>query len=147
MSGALIKYPYGYNTNSTTFNPNVWSLEPWKRSEPIDANYQRILSMERGLDWDGEGALPITAATCSAAVHFAQLIDERSLRPPDWLAPSTAGAIGFTWRTRNDQLNVQLSSRASTGCIVRRSGSGGSRERECSIPRAIEELSSFLALD
>jgi hypothetical protein len=114
---------------------------------PSDSKNAKIMSMKRGPNWDGEGALAITEATCRIAVHFGQLVDARSLRAPSWIAPSTTGAIGFTWRTPENQLNVQVLSVGRTGCIVRRSGTQGRYQRKCSVNAAVEELSEFLAMD
>jgi len=107
----------------------------------------KILSMERGGDWDGEGAKPIGALVCKAAALFGDNIYLCSLRPPDSIAPSTRGAIGFTWRTKTDQLNIQVLSLEDTGCVVRRAGSAGRYQRQCSVYAALEELRLFLALD
>jgi hypothetical protein len=113
--------------------------------EPSDSMRDQILSMQWAGDWDGEGAKPITASVCKAAIRFGEEIRRESLPLPDSIAPSTQGAIGFTWRTRSDQFNVQVSSSRKDGCLVRRAGSSGRRSRQCSIPEALQELTSFLA--
>jgi hypothetical protein len=123
-------------------------------SEPVvgdhwtlsSAGREQILSMERGSDWDGEGAREITRDACEAAILFAQLAESRSLRAPDSIGPSTSGAIGFTWKSRAEQINVQVFSLAEHGCLVRRAGTVRSKS-ECSISEAIDNLDSFLALD
>jgi hypothetical protein len=113
----------------------------------LDIRTVKILSMERGSNWDGEGADAITRTVCEAAIFLKQLIDARALRAPDWIAPSTDGAIGFTWRTKSDQLNIQVSSLEKSGCVVRRSGCAGRSEKRCSVYAATTELSSFLGSD
>jgi hypothetical protein len=112
-----------------------------------DPKIARILSMKRARNWDGEGAEAITDATCNAAVYFRRLVEAWSLRAPDWIAPSTAGAIGFTWRTKTEQINVQVQSVGEGGCIIRRSGAAGRFKVKCSIEVAKQQLSPFLASD
>ena len=113
--------------------------------EPCEPMRDQILSMKWEADWDGEGAKPITESVRRAAIRFGEGICQESLRAPDSIAPSTRGAIGFTWRTRSDQFNVQVSSSRKNGCLVRRAGSSGRLSRQCSIPEALQELTSFLA--
>jgi len=126
--------PFSMNTS----NGGTYSFEP---------QLARILSLERGRDWDGEGAQAITMVACQAAVFFGQLINARSFRAPDWIAPSTEGAVGFTWRTKTDQLNIQVLSLQVTGFVVRRAGPAGRYQRQCSVEAALDEVGSFLALD
>jgi hypothetical protein len=114
---------------------------------PAESKTAKILSMERPADWDGEGAHAITKQTCNAAELLDNLVRTASLRPPDGIAPSKDGAIGFTWRTGNEQLNIRVTSRGASGCLVRASGSHGRSSLSCPIVAAIEELRLFLALD
>jgi hypothetical protein len=118
-----------------------------RSSLSLDSRTLRILSMERGSDWDGEGAEAITRMVCEAAVFFKQLTDAGSFRSPDWIAPSTDGAIGFTWRTTSDQLHIEVMSLEKNGCVVHRSGCAGRSEKRCSVYAATTELSSFLDSD
>jgi len=107
----------------------------------------RILSMERAGDWDGEGARPITKEACQAALLFRKLIEINLCRAPDSIAPSTRGAVGFTWRAKSDQMNIQIHSGLEDGCIVRRAGARGRSQDRCSLRVALQELRLFLALD
>src|SRR5262249_48709259 len=113
--------------------------------EPCEPMRDQILSMKWEADWDGAGAKPITGLVCRAAIRFGEGIRHGSLRAPDSIAPSTQGAIGFTWRTKSDPFNVQVSSSRKNGCLVRRAGSSGRLSRQCSIPEALHALTSFLA--
>jgi hypothetical protein len=113
---------------------------------PADSKTAKILSMERSADWDGEGAHAITKQTCAAAELFDNLVRTESLRPPDGIAPSKDGAIGFTWRMAGEQLNIRVTSRGAGGCLVRTSGPRGRSSLSCPIVAAIDEVRLFLAL-
>jgi hypothetical protein len=81
---------------------------------PIDipAEYRdRVLSLQRRRNWDGEGAEPITAAACRAALRFVELV--RSSQPGLALprvAPSVHGAVSLYWRNGEEHLVLKIAS-------------------------------------
>jgi hypothetical protein len=64
---------------------------------------QRIDSLQREEDWDGQGADAITADTCEAALQFVSrvLAIKRDL-PLPFPAPHAYGAVSLRW-TNNDK--------------------------------------------
>jgi len=106
-----------------------------------------IQLMKSPQNWDGEGAKAITQAACEAAMYLDQTIEARSYRPPSSIAPSTTGAIGFTWKGKTGLINVQVTGLGKQDCVINWSRAGGRTPMRCSILEAIVELGSFLALD
>jgi hypothetical protein len=78
----------------------------------IPADYrQRILSLRRRRNWDGEGALPITAAACRAALAFVEkLLLRKSGLPLPRVSPSVHGAVSLYWRNGEEHLIARLGS-------------------------------------
>jgi hypothetical protein len=81
-------------------------------SPDIPAEYRdRVLSLQRRRNWDGEGAEPVTAAACRAALQFVALV--RSSQPGLALprvAPSAYGAVSLYWRNGEEHLVLKIAS-------------------------------------
>ncbi len=114
------------------------------QSDPqCDPMKEKIMSLRHEANWDGEGAQPITNGVCAAAALFLDSVTNRGLPRPENIAPSTSGAIDFTWRLGNEMLNVQVYSLSDLGFFVRRLGTGGRDTLWCSFYEAGNECLSF----
>jgi hypothetical protein len=69
----------------------------------------RIDSLQRGADWDGEGALAISAEACNAAIEFLEMVKQQvpGLPDPGSISPTELGAIAFCWRNGRRVLLVE----------------------------------------
>src|SRR6202035_1927315 len=66
---------------------------------PLPAAFeQRVLSLRREGDWDGQEADAITADTCAAALQFVrQVLAIQPDLPLPFSAPSVYGAVSLRW--------------------------------------------------
>jgi hypothetical protein len=56
----------------------------------------RIDSLQRGADWDGEGALAISAEACNAAIEFLEMVKQQVP------GPNTMDRLYHQWRGDHD---------------------------------------------
>jgi hypothetical protein len=77
---------------------------------PLPAAFeQRVLSLQRGEDWDGQEADAITADTCAAALQFVrQLLAIRPDLPLPLSAPSVYGAVSLRWVNGDRDLAIYV---------------------------------------
>jgi hypothetical protein len=70
---------------------------------------QRVLSLQREADWDGQEADAITAVTCAAALQFVRqvLAIQPDLALP-FSAPSVYGAVSLRWVNGDQDLAVYV---------------------------------------
>jgi hypothetical protein len=123
------------------------SYKIWFEPEPARrALAARILSLESPADWDGDGAKAISRLTCAAASRFYEVAASRSFVAPRSIAPSTDGAVGFTWEGDLGLINIQVYGQGETDCEIRWSRAVNRAPRCCSMNEAIDELGAFLAL-
>jgi hypothetical protein len=70
---------------------------------------QRIRSLEREDDWDGQDADAITADTCEAALQFVrQLLRSKPGLPLPFPAPSAYGAVSLRWVNGDKDLAIYV---------------------------------------
>jgi len=70
---------------------------------------QRVRSLEREEDWDGQEADPITADTCEAALQFVrQLLRSIPDLPLPIPAPSVYGAVSLRWMNGDRDLAIYV---------------------------------------
>jgi hypothetical protein len=87
---------------------------------------QKVLSLRRRRNWDGEDANPITAAACRAALEFVGLVLLRQPRLPlPRPAPSVVGAVSLFWSHGEEGLLVDISSNDPTKVSFHWEGPGG----------------------
>ena len=101
-------------------------------SPEIPAEYrQNVLALQRRKDWDGEGAEPITAAACRAALRFVELVVSATpeLTLPR-VAPSVRGAVSLYWRNGDEHLVVAISSGDLARIAIHWEGPAGGYEDE-----------------
>src|SRR5712692_5899058 len=72
---------------------------------------RKILALRRERNWDGEGADPISAEACQAAVEFVEQLQSRQpgLKLPR-PAPSVSGAVSLYWGQKEEGLLVDIAS-------------------------------------
>jgi len=70
---------------------------------------ERILSLEREADWDGQEADAITADTCAAALQFVRhVLAIRPDLPLPFSAPSVDGAVSLRWANADQDLAIYV---------------------------------------
>ena len=70
---------------------------------------QRVRSLEREEDWDGQEADVITADTCEAALQFVrQLLRSKPDLPLPFPAPSVYGAVSLRWVNGDKDLAIYV---------------------------------------
>ena len=70
---------------------------------------ERVLSLQREADWDGQEADAITADTCAAALQFVRqvLVIQPDL-PLPFSAPSVYGAVSLRWVNGDQDLAIYV---------------------------------------
>jgi hypothetical protein len=90
---------------------------------------QKVLSLRRRRNWDGEGADPITAAACRAALEFVGLVlSKEPGLPLPRPAPSVNGAVSLFWSHGEQGVLVALSSGDPAKLSFHWEGPGGRHE-------------------
>src|SRR5260370_29024408 len=87
-------------------------LPPPTSESALPPEYRRqLLALRRRRNWDGEGADPITAEACQAAVEFVEQLQSRApgLKLPR-PAPSVSGAASLYWGQPQEALLVDIAS-------------------------------------
>jgi hypothetical protein len=112
-------------------SPQTKTAAPSPTSEPLlPPEYRRkVLALQRKRNWDGEGADPITAEACRAAVEFVERLRSRD---PDLKlprpAPSVSGAISLYWAQQEEGLLVDIASADPARVAFHWEGPNGSYE-------------------
>lgn len=97
---------------------------------------ERILSLEREADWDGQEADAITAATCAAAPQFVkQILAIRPDLPLPFSAPSVYGAVSLRWVNGDQDLAIYVFSPDRVSRSISSSPMGGMRCSQPNRPR------------
>jgi len=77
---------------------------------PLPAAFeQRVLSLQREEDWDGQEADAITTDTCAAALQFVrQVVAIQPDLPLPFPAPSVYGAVSLRWVNGDQDLAIYV---------------------------------------
>src|SRR5436305_1551132 len=91
------------------------AMQPASAESPNDGPFDlpaavvdRISSLERPADWDGEGAEAITREACTAAVEFLKQRDTELPLPR--IAPSCLGGVSLYWTRGDNRILVTVTS-------------------------------------
>ncbi|HTE20845.1 MAG TPA: hypothetical protein VK689_20965 [Armatimonadota bacterium] len=76
---------------------------------PLDLE-AAVRSLQRGDDWDGEGARGVSRDACEAALAFLAEVRAaiQGLPDPTSVSPSVSGAVAFSWRRGREVLLVEV---------------------------------------
>ena len=83
-------------------------------TERLQELEQHILALPREANWDSEDALPVTEATCRAAVEFLCMAASRragargGIPLPSSVAPTTLGGVSLYWKFDADRFLVEI---------------------------------------
>jgi hypothetical protein len=117
-----------------------------KSPSPLPQEYRaRLLSLRRRPNWDGEGAMAVTARACQAAVKF---IESARCREPDLPlprpAPSVLGAVSLYWKNGNEHLVASIASNDPASVSLHWEGPGGRFENQTlPLDMAVDDILAF----
>ena len=89
--------------------------------QPLNAEIMLEEIRKLKQDWDGYGALPITAEGCSHARTFIALTPKGMLMPE--ISPTSNGTISLEWESGNGDAYVEIGRTRYSGHIQTRHGS------------------------
>jgi hypothetical protein len=88
---------------------------------------EAIASLKRAADWDGLGAKAITNRACDDAIAFLDYAVSSGVPQPDYISPSSLGAVSFEWHRDGKKWYVRVHSRGADGCFYQWKDAEGHR--------------------